>query len=310
MNGALLINKNEDISSFGVIRAIKKHIKQTLGLKKYKELPKIGHAGTLDPFATGLLVILIGKATRLSQYFLESNKSYNGIIRFGESSISGDLTSPISTISKLLPTSIDQIKTCAESFLNTPYLQTPPMHSAIKVDGIPLYKLARKGKEIKREPKQKKIYDFKINNFNSPNAYFEVICSSGTYVRTLAQDLAKKMDTVSVLTSLTRTQSGAFSLNNALTIDELKTTFSNITQLETLKCWIPFDQLLSSYETLEITKEQAKELSFGRQKTILNLIESKKNTVIIGIYFNSQLVATAKSGEITHVFISPQKEQF
>src|SRR4051812_27690492 len=166
---------------------------------KRRDLPKLGHGGTLDPFATGMLAVCVGRAVKLARYFLGSNKTYEGVIRFGETTVPGDPTAPISETSPVIPDSLEDIRKYAKTLTLQPYLQTPPMHSAKKVDGKPLYELARQGIEIEREAKVCHLYSFEILSYEKPRARFRLTCSSGTYVRTLAQDLARMMGSVALL---------------------------------------------------------------------------------------------------------------
>src|SRR5512140_1273341 len=131
MNGALFINKHECISSFGIIELLQKQIREQSGLKR-RDLPKLGHGGTLDPFATGLLVVLVGRGVKLARYFLGSTKTYEAVIHFGKTTIPGDPTEPISETSSILPESLEQLQDLAQRLTRQPYLQTPPMHSAKK----------------------------------------------------------------------------------------------------------------------------------------------------------------------------------
>src|SRR4051794_18927634 len=124
MNGALLINKHEGITSFGIIELLRRELAEQ-GLKK-RDFPKLGHGGTLDPFATGLLVILVGKSVKLARYFLGATKSYEGVIRFGETTIPGDPTAPISETSSTIPSSLDELRSLAQRLTLQPYQQTPP----------------------------------------------------------------------------------------------------------------------------------------------------------------------------------------
>src|SRR5690348_4657881 len=139
MNGAFLVHKGQGISSFGVIEKIQRFLIEKLQVKK-RDLPKMGHGGTLDPFATGLLVVLVGRGVKLARYFLGSHKVYEGVIHFGKTTIPGDPTDPISETSSVIPT-LKQIQVLAHQLTLQPYLQTPPMHSAKKQNGKPLYEL-------------------------------------------------------------------------------------------------------------------------------------------------------------------------
>src|SRR3954462_4957355 len=163
MHGALLVDKHAGISSFGVIELLQRELCNHWGVRR-KELPKIGHGGTLDPFATGLLVICVGRGVKLARYFLGSDKGYEGVIRFGETTVPGDPTAPISETSPNLPTSLEDLRAMAAKLTLQPYLQTPPMHSAKKKDGRPLYELARLGIEVERDPKLCTLRTFEISS--------------------------------------------------------------------------------------------------------------------------------------------------
>lgn len=193
------------------------------GIKK--RLPKgarVGHAGTLDPFATGLLVVLIGRATKLSDYLLKSFKTYSGMIRFGEKTETGDPEGAVIERSEQLPKELSALQIAAQSFVGRPYAQKPPMYSAKKIDGRPLYALARKGLDIERLPIERLIDSFEILSFDGRDAHFRARCSSGTYVRVLAEDLAQRLGTVAHLQSLRREASGCFAVGGALDASSLE----------------------------------------------------------------------------------------
>ena len=306
MNGALLINKPAGISSFGVIEALQRELCRAGGLKK-RDLPKMGHGGTLDPFATGLIVICVGKAVKLARYFLGSSKTYEGVIRFGQTTVPGDPTSPVSETSDVLPESLMAIQSTARLLTLQPYLQTPPMHSAKKVDGRPLYELARQGLEVEREAKTCHLYRFDILDYTPPTARFRVTCSSGTYIRTLAQDLSRLMGTVGMLETLDRTASGHFTRESSVGLDELLASETMKTQkFDELKAWVPFDAMLNGYERATATDEEARALFEGRQKVLFNILRRVQPAATpsptpvaaeyrdhIAIYQGSSLIAVA-----------------
>jgi tRNA pseudouridine55 synthase len=296
MNGALLVHKHQGVSSFGIIELLQKPLYES-GLKR-KDLPKFGHGGTLDPFATGLLIVLVGKGVKLARYFLGSQKVYEGTIRFGETTIPGDPTAPISETSSHIPGSIEEVQTEAVRFCQEPYFQVPPMHSAKKVNGKPLYELARQGIEIEREPKLCQIGPFEILSYNSPHAQFRVHCSSGTYVRTLAKDLAKKLGTVALLDTLHRTSSGTFSIQNAWTVEQIVAAGSQGQKWDQLPCWVPFDHLLQGYAKVAATPEEKTALLQGQQHILPGILsraslDSTQKEDRIGIYCSDQLIAVA-----------------
>lgn len=207
-----LIDKPEGITSFDVLRKFK-----SIGIKD------VGHGGTLDPFATGLLIVFSGRALKLSEYLLKSEKTYFATLQFGKTTESGDLTNPVTETSPVIPQSLEILQNLANQFCAKPYLQTPPMYSAKKVDGKKLYELARQGKTIEREAVSCKLSDFKFTDYNpsTGSAQFQVTVSSGTFIRTLAQDFAHKLGTVGMLTTLRRLNSGVFSIDRAIQLKDL-----------------------------------------------------------------------------------------
>lgn len=210
-SGVLLIDKPEGVSSASVLNRVKRVLPRGT---------KIGHGGTLDPFATGLLVALIGSATRLSRCFLSSDKEYEATIRFGIRTDSGDYTGNIIEQSDFIPTGEAEMQKTANLFLGE-YLQTPPMFSAVKVNGRPLYELARAGEEIARTPKARRIDAFELIDFHLPEVRARVVSSGGTYIRTLAEDWAKRLSAIAMLNSLRRTRSGRFKIQDAMKIEEV-----------------------------------------------------------------------------------------
>jgi tRNA pseudouridine55 synthase len=290
------------VSSFGVIENLQRQLMEQQGIQRRSQLPKMGHGGTLDPFATGLLVVLVGRGVKLARYFLGSIKTYEGIIRFGEATAPGDPTSPVTETSSILPESLAQLKEFAHSFTLRPYLQIPPMHSAKKKNGKPLYELARAGVEIEREPKLCSIYEFEILNFESPDSQFRVRCGSGTYVRTLAQDLAQQIGTIAHLRTLHRTQSGVLSIQNAWTVDQIQEATKNHQKWDELPCWVPFDRLLDGYARTEATSLERQDLIQGKQAVlpqILERVQSHPKDIhssdqCVVIYCSNRLVAVAR----------------
>jgi tRNA pseudouridine55 synthase len=300
-SGALLINKHEGVSSFGVIELLQNRLMEETGLKR-RDLPKLGHGGTLDPFATGLLIVLVGRGVKLARYFLGSSKGYSGQIRFGETTVPGDPTSPVSETSPHVPNSLEAIRDQARRLTLQPYLQIPPMHSAKKKNGKPLYELARAGIEIERAPKACQLYEFDILDYTPPRARFALKCSSGTYVRTLAQDLGRWMNSVALLDSLHRTSSGIFSIGNACTTDEVAQAMQSGKKWNQLPCWIPFDRLLDGYARAEATPEEQNALCQGKQNVLINIIkrmnaptpDSPDKEGYVAIYSKDVLIAVAR----------------
>ena len=308
-DGALLINKPAGISSFGVIEELRIQLKNA-GFKR-SEWPTLGHGGTLDPFATGLLVVLVGEASKLARYFLGANKGYEGTFRFGETTVPGDPTSDVVERSDVQPESLAFLQEMARKFSAQPYLQVPPMHSAKKKDGKPLYELARAGIEVEREPVLCQIHQFDISTYDSPRSKFNVLCNSGTYIRTLAQDFSRFVGTVGLLESLNRTRSGSFQGSDAWTLEEVTKATKDDQNWHELPCWIPFDQLLKGYDSCEATAEEASALANGRQNVLFNLIRRAQPGVspvssipayphrenCLAIYHTHRLIAVARNEE-------------
>lgn len=210
LDGALLVDKPAGPTSHDVVDAVRRQF----GIKK------AGHAGTLDPNATGLLVILLGRGTKLSERLMGADKVYEGTIRLGVSTDSYDADGKVTATRPVPPLTLDQLNAAAAAFVGD-ILQTPPMVSAIKKDGVPLYKLARKGVQVEREPRLIHIYQFKFDRFDSPDGFFRVKCTKGTYVRSLAQDLGEKLGCGAHLKDLRRTVSGQLNVEDAVPFEDL-----------------------------------------------------------------------------------------
>lgn len=212
-NGILLIDKPTGWTSHDVVAK----------LRGILHTRRVGHAGTLDPLATGLLVILVGTACKASQYLMSQGKIYEGTLKLGCVTNTQDSDGEI-VEENPVPDEIttEKIAEAMRSMLGDQY-QTPPMFSAIKINGQPLYKMARKGQETEREPRFIRISSFEIIGANLPSVDFRVECTKGTYVRTLAHDLGRKLGPGASLTALRRIASGDHNVANAVTLDALQT---------------------------------------------------------------------------------------
>lgn len=186
-------------------------------------MKKIGHAGTLDPLATGLMILLIGKATKVSQFLINLDKAYEGIFKLGEETDSQDSDGQVVN-KKGLPENLsaEMIEDVMKEFLGDQY-QTPPMFSAKKINGVPLYKMARKGKTVDREPRVIRINELSLRGWNSPEGQFYMDCSKGTYVRTVFHDLGQKLGCGGHLTSLRRTKINDFTIEGVPSLEEIET---------------------------------------------------------------------------------------
>jgi tRNA pseudouridine55 synthase len=190
-------------------------------LRRKLQIKKIGHAGTLDPMATGVLVMLIGKATRISQYLMSVDKVYEGEATLGVVTDSQDAEGEVMSTQPVPELTEARVREVMKGFLGDQY-QIPPMHSAIKIGGVPLYKLARKGEEVEREPRFIRIAAFNLLSFATPKITFDLHCTKGTYVRTVAADLGQKLGCGAHLSALRRTGSGKFTIGQCLPLEQIE----------------------------------------------------------------------------------------
>jgi len=207
----ILINKPLHWTSFDAVRKIR----NLIGTKK------VGHAGTLDPLATGLLIICTGKLTKKINEFMAQEKEYTGTFTLGATTTTYDLESEPQDFQPVDKISAEEIKRATGKFCGE-IMQTPPAHSAIKKDGKRVYELARKGKHVKLEPRKVLIRQFEITKIELPIVEFRVVCSTGTYIRSLANDFGQVLGCGAYLSSLCRTRIGTFKLEDALTIEEFE----------------------------------------------------------------------------------------
>ncbi len=263
MDGVLVIDKPPGITSHDVVTRTRRTLHER----------RIGHAGTLDPFATGVLVVLLGKATRLSQFLTGVDKEYEAIIRLGYSTDTGDRTgTPVPGPSTEVRHWTEHEIEAALQSLRGDIDQVPPMYSAKKVDGKKLYELARRGESVERKPVRVCIYEFaairpegqliKDNLDGTFDFYARVSCSSGTYVRTLAEDFGKRLYVGAHLAELRRTRVGDFSIDQAITLDELKIHFGEESIGTVL---LPAGAGISWLPSLHLSVEDVRRASHGRE---------------------------------------------
>ena len=207
----LLIDKPLEWTSFQVVNKIRWHIRQKFNLKKIK----VGHAGTLDPLASGLLIICTGSFTKKIDEYQGQIKEYTGEITLGATTPSYDMESEVDTSFPIDHITEDLIKKTTEQFIGE-IAQVPPMFSALKKDGVRLYDLAREGKTVEIKPRQITISEFEITNIELPKVQFRVVCSKGTYIRSLANDFGKALNSGGYLSKLRRTKIGEFNVKNAM----------------------------------------------------------------------------------------------
>lgn len=247
-SGILLIDKSTGISSGKCVYQARKK----LGIKK------IGHAGTLDPLATGLLPLLINKATRVSDFLMDEVKIYETLAFFGQKTDSQDITGEVLEKSSNTFEKKDLEKAIKENFTGE-ILQTPPMYSALKHKGRKLYELAREGKTVERKQRKIKIYDFEILDFDFPYARLKITCSKGTYIRSLVDDLGENLKTFATVKELRRLKVGDFDVKDAIKIED----FEKMDSDQILKNLISIDKALGQYEKIILDKSYYKQATNG-----------------------------------------------
>ncbi|MDX1952537.1 MAG: tRNA pseudouridine(55) synthase TruB [Verrucomicrobiota bacterium] len=230
-DGALLVDKPPGPTSHDVVAILRRRF----------QIDKVGHAGTLDPGATGLLIILLGRGTKLSEKLMASDKVYEGTMKFGETTDSYDADGELVSSLPVPPLTIDELNEAAGGFIGD-IMQTPPMVSAVKQGGVPLYKLARKGIEVERKARLVHIYNYRFTSYQEPFGIFRVACTKGTYVRSLAHELGEKIGCGAHLTALRRITSGKFEVADATPLDTLVT----LSERELEKKIIPFLKLAAA----------------------------------------------------------------
>ncbi|MBP9900432.1 MAG: tRNA pseudouridine(55) synthase TruB [Verrucomicrobia bacterium] len=228
LDGALLIDKPSGPTSHDVVDAIRRQFR----------IKKVGHCGTLDPNATGLLIIVLGRGTKLSEKLMGDDKVYEGTMKFGETTDSYDADGELIASLPVPPITLEELNESAATFIGD-QMQVPPMVSAIKKNGVPLYKLARKGIEVERAPRLIHIYNFRFTEYQEPMATFKLASTKGTYVRSIAHDLGQKLGCGAHLTTLRRSVSGKFDVANATPLDDVL----KLTAAELQKQIIPFLKL-------------------------------------------------------------------
>ena len=205
LDGAVLIDKPAGPTSHDIVDAVRRRF----------QLKKVGHCGTLDPNATGLLMLVLGRATKLSDKFIASDKVYEGTVKFGETTDSYDADGELMASLPVPLLTLAELNELAASFQGD-LMQLPPMVSAVKQGGVPLYKLARKGIEVERKPRLIHIYKFQFSTYEEPFGKFEITCTKGTYVRSLAHELGQKVGCGAHLSALRRLAAGHFKVADAM----------------------------------------------------------------------------------------------
>jgi tRNA pseudouridine55 synthase len=211
-DGVLLVDKAEGMTSHDVVALIRRKL----------EIKKVGHCGTLDPIATGLLLLTLGRGTKIQDLLMSEDKEYVGTLTLGASTTTQDREGEIVEQREVPPLQENEIRAAFEKFRGDFY-QMPPMVSAIKHGGVPLYKLARQGKVVEREPRLVHVYRYSVDRIALPEIDFSVVCSKGFYVRTYVHDIGEALGCGGHLKSLRRSKSGRFDVDRAITVEQIKT---------------------------------------------------------------------------------------
>ena len=267
MNGIILIDKEKNYTSHDVVACAKKMAKT-----------KVGHTGTLDPNATGVLPLLIGDATKVSKYLINHDKEYDVELQLGKKTTTADIEGEIieeKEVPQWIFSNIKKLEDGLQDFVGK-QTQIPPIYSAIKVNGKKLYEYARKNQEVKIKPRNIEIYSIKLirTNKNENTIKFKVSCSKGTYIRSLCEDIAKKLETVGFMKNLRRTRVGQFKIENAKTLDNIN-----------------FEKDLISIE--ELFKNEPKiEINKSKEKAFLNGVKISQNVKdgVVRIYMENKFI--------------------
>ena len=273
MNGILLVNKEKEYTSHDVVAIVKKITRE-----------KVGHTGTLDPNATGVLPLLIGKATLISKYLINHDKIYIATLKLGIKTDTADGEGTILEKQDISKLNIDEEKiTHILKDIVGKQQQFPPMYSAIKINGKKLYEYARNGQTIDVKPRDIEIYNTKLINYNKKEdeIEFEISCSKGTYIRTVCEDVAKRLNTIGYMKELKRIQVGDFNIKKSYLLKEIKQSSQNIENL-----LITTEEMFKNKESIELTDKELQLFLNGVK------LKKEKKEDFYKIYNNKQFIGT------------------
>lgn len=275
MNGILNLNKPRGRTSFDIIAAI----------KKISNEKRVGHAGTLDPAASGVLPVCIGKATRVIEYLMDSTKTYNADIELGASTDTYDADGKIVKTGDCSTVTVAQVKSMLSEFRGN-IIQVPPVYSALKKNGRPLYELARKGAAITPEGRPITIYDISILDWIPPIVKIRVVCGKGTYIRSLANDLGEKLGCGAFLKSLVRESYGPFNINDSITLNEFEESVKSGYREQFL---YPIDAVIKHLPMVTLTEDEALMVANGVDIPIMRLLTTFSSQPLTSCYCRSYL---------------------
>lgn len=284
MDGIILINKPKGVTSHDIVYKVKKLLNE-----------KVGHTGTLDPNATGVLPLLVGRGTKLSKYLMNHDKTYIVTLKLGEKTDTADSEGKVIE-KKEVSKEVFSKEKLLQTFSNFTgkILQTPPIYSAIKVNGKKLYEYARKGQEVEIKPREIEIYKISLIEINqiANTIEFEVSCSKGTYIRSLCEDIAKELNTVGYMNELRRVQVGEFLIKDSITVEDLQKNEDNKDFI--LSHFIDLQKYFAKFRIIELSQEEARKflngvkLSSNKENGIYR-VQSENKLIGTGILENNKL---------------------
>ncbi len=276
--GVLVVNKHEGVTSHRIVQI----------LRRMYDTSRVGHTGTLDPMATGVLPILIGRAVKASDYLVSEEKEYIATLRLGVTTDTLDTTGEVLTTSDNIPDE-EAVLEAAKSFVGE-IEQIPPMYSAIKIDGQKLVDLARAGETVERKPRQVEIKELEVEKLSDNEYKLRIVCSKGTYVRTLCADIGEKLGCGGAMSSLVRVRTGNFTLESAITVEELeKMTFE-----ERLALPLPTVKLFEDLNTISVNDFYAKLIRGGTELYQKKLGTDFEVGELIRIMYNGEFLALGR----------------
>lgn len=304
INGIVNIYKEKGYTSHDVVAVLRKVVGQK----------KIGHTGTLDPDATGVLPVCLGRATKVCELLTDHDKTYEALLLLGKSTDTQDISGEVLEEKDPAHLTEEEVRSCIESFIGE-YDQVPPMYSALKVNGKKLYELAREGKTVERKSRRVQIHGIRILEMNLPHVRMEVDCSKGTYIRTLCHDIGEKLQVGGCMEELERTKVGRFLKEDAVTLDEVR---QKMEQGDGAELFTPLDQIFAELPAVTVTDAKAwmsyngndlperfllekEEWTDGQE---VRVYDSRKN--FIGLY---QYRAPKKLFHIKKMFLDPEAEK-
>ena len=304
INGIVNIYKEKGYTSHDVVAVLRKVVGQK----------KIGHTGTLDPDATGVLPVCLGRATKVCELLTDHDKTYEALLLLGKTTDTQDISGQVLEERDPGDLTEEEVRSCIESFIGE-YDQIPPMYSALKVNGKKLYELAREGKTVERKSRRVQIHGIRILEMNLPHVRMEVDCSKGTYIRTLCHDIGEKLQVGGCMEELERTKVGRFLKEDAVTLDEVR---QKMEQGEGAEFFTPLDQIFAELPAVTVTDAKAwmsyngndlpecfllekEEWTDGQE---VRVYDSRKN--FIGLY---QYRAPKKLFHIKKMFLDPEAEK-